>query len=213
METMETIQETTLEKQRSNLDPEYEKLASEFLEFYCTIVNPRFERPPHIRKLCRALQRIESGNLKRLIVCMPPRHGKSTTISDHFPAWYLGRKPDHQIIFSTYGQNLASSFGRKVRNQLFDPSHNRIFPNCNIAYDSKAKNQFTTIEGGIYNAVGRGSSITGKGANLGILDDMLKDDREAESRSIRDGFKDWYRSTFVTRLEPDGAIILVATRW
>jgi len=144
---------------------------------------------------------------------MPPRHGKSTTVSEHFPAWYLGRNPSDQVLFSTYGQNLASSFGRRVRNQLFEPTFRSIFPNCHISSDSKAINQFTTQEGGIYNAVGRGGPITGKGANIVILDDMLKDNKDAESKIIREGFKDWYRSTLITRLEPDAAIIFIATRW
>ena len=141
-----------------------------------------------------------------------PTHN-SLTLSEYFPAWYMGRNPTHQVIFSTYGQKLASGFGRKVRNQMNDPLFRHLFPKCRISPDSKSKNEFTTTEGGVYIAVGRGGSLTGKGANLAILDDLIKDQEEAQSEAVREGLKDWYEATLSTRMQPNGAIIINATRW
>lgn len=174
---------------------------------------PRYKEAKHLMLIAKHLQAVEKGLIKRLIIAMPPRHGKSLTLSEFFPAWYMGRNPDHQIIFSTYGQKLASGFGRKVRNQMNDPLFKYLFPKCKISADSKSKNEFTTSEGGVYIAVGRGGSLTGKGANLAILDDLIKDQEEAQSESVREGLKDWYEATLSTRMQPNGAIIINATRW
>lgn len=172
-----------------------------------------YETPSHVLKLCNALEDIECGNIDRLIVTMPPRHSKSMNVAQFFPAWFLGKNPSKQIIYSSYSQNQATKFGRLVRNQLADPLFKKIFPNCNISEDSQAKHEFNTIEGGTYNAVGRGGSITGKGADLLILDDMFKDNKEADSKYIREQIKDWYRSVASTRLQKDGSVVLCGTRW
>lgn len=184
-----------------------------FLIPYIIRAWPRYKEARHLKLIAKHLQAVEKGEIKRLIIAVPPRHGKSLTLSEYFPAWYMGRNPSHQVIFSTYGQKLASGFGRKVRNQMNDPLFKYLFPKCKISLDSKSKNEFTTTEGGVYIAVGRGGSLTGKGANLAILDDLIKDQEEAQSETVREGLKDWYEATLSTRLQPDGAIIINATRW
>lgn len=109
--------------------------------------------------------RVEAGELERVIILMPPRHGKSLTSTIFFPAWFLGRNPDKYVISASYGQDLAEDFGQKVRNHLQDPLHRMVFPQSVLSGDSQAKDKFTLTEGGMYFAVGRGSAITGRGAH------------------------------------------------
>ena len=144
---------------------------------------------------------------------MPPRHGKSFTTSAIFPAWYLGRHPDHQVIFATYGQELSDDYGRRVRNFVATPLHQAIFPDCRLSEDSTAAHRFNTTRGGTYIAVGRGGPITGRGANLLIIDDPLKDFDEASSETVRRAMHDWFNTVAYTRLMPGGSIVLIQTRW
>ena len=167
----------------------------------------------HHVQIAQHLEAVERGEITRLIIEAPPRHGKSLLVSENFPAWYLGRNPDREIIASTYSQNLANKFGRKVRNQLLSPVFQSVFPNCRLTTDSKSKHQFNTTAGGEYNAIGVGGPATGKGANLAILDDTLKGREQAESQVYRESLKDFFKSTIYTRLTPDGAIVIMQTRW
>jgi predicted phage terminase large subunit-like protein len=125
----------------------------------------------------------------------------------------LGRNPDKKIIFITYSQERANDIGRSVRNQLTDPLHSSVFPDCRISQDSAASNKFNTIQNGAYFAVGVGGPITGRGADLLIIDDPIKGREEAESPTQRRKLKEWYRSVAYTRLAPGGAVILIQTRW
>ncbi len=172
-----------------------------------------YRTPPHIELLASKLQAVERGEIKRLMVFMPPRHGKSNLGSEIFPAWYLGRKPHHQVLFTTYGQDLADGFGRKVRNAVASPQHVRSFPDCKLAQDSASAKRFNTEAGGVYYAVGAGGAVTGRGADLLLIDDPLKNREEADSRLMRDKLWDWYASTAYTRLMPGGAVVVIQTRW
>lgn len=165
------------------------------------------------KAMADALHRIEQGTLKRLMILCPPRHGKSQLASEYFPAWFLGRNPSKYVIGATYGQDLANDFGRKVRNQLLDGYFQAIFPLCKLMDDSQAKNRFNTTRGGVYYSVGAGSAVTGRGADILILDDLIKGRKEAESELIRKSIKDWYAAVAYTRLMPGGAIINIMTRW
>lgn len=167
----------------------------------------------HHHLLASKLEAVERGEIRRLIVCMPPRHGKSMLTSEYFPAWYLGRNPERSIITATYGGELAKDFGRKVRNLTNSELHSLAFPGSSMMQDSKSSHRFNTARGGAYFAIGRGGSATGRGANLFLIDDPLKDREEAESVTIREKSKGWYRSTARTRLAKGGAIVLVMTRW
>lgn len=175
--------------------------------------NPAYRTPPHLMLLAHHLERIERGEIDRLAVFMPPRHGKSNLASEIFPAWYLGRRPEEQVMFTTYGQDLADGFGRKVRNAVADPRHTRSFPDSILAEDSQSAKKFNTTKGGVYYAVGAGGAVTGRGADLLIIDDPLKNREEADSKLIRDKLWDWYASTAYTRLMPNGAVVLIQTRW
>ena len=188
-------------------------MAHEDLACYSTAQWPQFERAPHHELIISKLEAVERGEIKRLMISMPPRHGKSFITSSIFPAWVLGRHPQHQIIFTTYGQELSDDFGRRVRNFIDNPDHQAIFPNCRLSEDSTSVRRFNTTAGGAYFAVGRGGAITGRGAHLLLIDDPIKDREEANSETVRKALHEWYASVAYTRLMPGGAIIIIQTRW
>jgi predicted phage terminase large subunit-like protein len=145
------------------------------------------------------------------MVFMPPRHGKSELISKYFPAWYIGTHPDNRIILTSYEADQAAGFGQKARDLL--DAYNKVY-GVKINAASAARNRWD-IEGhrGGMVTAGVGGAITGKGANIFIIDDPVKNSEQANSVTYREKAKDWYRSTAYTRLTPDGAVILIQTRW
>lgn len=149
----------------------------------------------------------------RLMIFMPPRHGKSEIGSRSFPAWHLGRYPDHEFIGCSYGSDLANGFSRKVRDVVKDPSFNAVFPECRVNKDSQSVEQWLTTSGGGYSAAGVGGPITGKGAHVLVIDDPVKNRADAESATARDSVWDWYTSTAYTRLAPGGGVLVILTRW
>lgn len=166
----------------------------------------------HHKVLAEKLELVKQGKLKKLMVFMPPRHGKSEIISVNFPAWVLGENPDLNIIAASYSSDLATDFGRQVRNIMLSPEYSVLF-DTRLAEDAKAKGSWSTNGRGNYNAVGVGGSSTGKGADILIIDDPVKDSQEAESEVVSEAIWDWYKSVAVTRLSPQGARIIVMTRW
>lgn len=174
---------------------------------------PRYQIGQHHLKIVEKLEAVERGDIKRLMIFMPPRHGKSMLASEFFPAWYLGRNPDKYVIAAAYAQELADDFGRKVRNQLVDPQFQAIFPGVTVRDDSSSAKRFNTPQGGVYYGVGIGGPVTGRGAHLLLIDDPVKNREEADSETIRRKHKDWYTSTAYTRLMPGGAIVVIQTRW
>ena len=180
---------------------------------YAKFQMDNYKSPPHIKLLASKLEAVEKGEIKRLAIFMPPRHGKSILTSEFFPAWFMGRNPDKYIICSTYAQDLADDFGRKVRNQLQGENYSNVFPDTSLATDSASVRRFHTTRGGVYYAVGAGSAITGRGAHLLLIDDPIKGREEADSQAMRKNLLDWYRSTAYTRLMPNGSVILIQTRW
>lgn len=174
---------------------------------------PGYETPAHVETIANRLERLESRKINRLMVAMPPRHGKSYLISQFFPTWYLGRHPEHEVIFASYSQDVASDFGRKVRNIMTDPLYQRFFPRAAISEDSAAANRMNLIAGGAYYAVGAGGPLTGRGANLIIIDDIHKNRQEADSEVVRKRIIEWWKSVVYTRLMPGGTVVMVQTRW
>ena len=173
---------------------------------------PQYETAPHHRLIAHKLQQVESGEISRLAIFVPPRHGKSELASRRFPAWYLGRHPDRQIITASYNADLASDFGRDVRNIVGSADFQNVF-GITLATDSQAANRWHTNKGGSYVAAGVGTAITGRGAHVLLIDDPVKDRADADSELVRKATWDWYRSTAYTRLMPGGAVILIQTRW
>lgn len=173
---------------------------------------PEYKINWHHRVLAQKLEAVERGEIKRLMVFMPPRHGKSELCSIQFPAWLVGRDKDRDIILASYSAELAHDFGRQTRNLIAAQEYKNIFTTT-LSEDSQAKGKWNTDGRGAYNAVGVGGSVTGRGADCLILDDPIKNRQDADSIVIRDGVWNWYKSTARTRLSPEGAIILINTRW
>ena len=180
-----------------------------FTEF----TNPLYKRANHHALIAEKLEAVERGEIDRLMIFMPPRHGKSELASKRFPAWCLGRQPRRQIIAASYNSDLANDFGRNVRNIVAEPEFGQVFPKVSLAPDSQAANRMNTNHGGAYVAAGVGTAVTGRGADIALIDDPFKDREEADSERRRDIVWDWYRSTLFTRLMPGGAIVLIQTRW
>jgi hypothetical protein len=180
---------------------------------YAKHMYPGYKDPGHIKLITKNLEALERGEVKRLAVFMPPRHGKSMLCSEFFPAWYLGNNPNEFIIQSTYAQELADDFGRKVRNQVQSEDFNQVFPQVTLRSDSTSAKRFHTMQGGTYSAVGAGGAITGRGAHLLIIDDPIKGREDAESEVQRRNLIEWYKSVAYTRLQPGGKIIIIQTRW
>jgi predicted phage terminase large subunit-like protein len=180
---------------------------------YMRLQWPGWKRGRHIDRLIRKLHQVERGEVDRLIVLMPPRHSKSMTVSHYFPAWCLGKNPDWQIIASTYSQDLSNGFGRKVRDYIRDPRHRRVFPESRILPEASAKDHFVTTSEGVYVAVGRGGTVTGRGAHLFVVDDPVKDKVEATSETLRKSLHEWFQTVAYTRLQPGGRIVICQTLW
>jgi predicted phage terminase large subunit-like protein len=165
----------------------------------------------HLDVLDETLMKVSKGEIKRLIVTMPPRHGKSERVSKKFPAWHQGNNPNDEIIISSYSLDLSRGFSRIARDTL--KGHQNIF-DVEISKDRQAAESWG-LEGtrGGVSAAGVGGPITGKGAKIAIIDDPVKNSEEANSQVIRDKVWEWYQTTLYTRLTPDGRIIIVMTRW
>jgi predicted phage terminase large subunit-like protein len=174
---------------------------------------PEYSVASHHRLIVDRLEAVERGDIRRLMLFMPPRHGKSELASKRFPAWFLGRNPARQIISASYNSELAGDFGRAVRNIIAEDTYQEIFPDVSLAQDSQSAARWHTNQGGSYIAAGVGSAITGRGAHLGIIDDPIKDRMEAGSELMRDRIWDWYTSVFYTRLMPGASVIIILTRW
>lgn len=159
-----------------------------------------------------ALEKVEQGENVRIILECPPRHGKSELTTKKFPAWILGHHPDWPVLVASYSTDLAYKFGQATRDIMQSSSYQKIF-NARLRADTKAKGYWMTEDGGSYSSAGIGTGITGTGFRIGIIDDPIKDAKEAESQVVRDSIWDWYRSTFYTRQNENTAIIVVMTRW
>jgi predicted phage terminase large subunit-like protein len=159
------------------------------------------------------LEALERGDINKLAMILPPRHTKTTLGSILLPAYVLGRNPTETCITVSYGADLSETWGRRVRNIFGDPAYQQLYPNSKLSPDSAASYRFTTTAGGEYNATGRGGPITGKGASLLVLDDLVKDSSEANSDTITRGIIEWLQSVAFTRLTPKGRALAISTRW
>ena len=166
----------------------------------------------HHRLIAEKLERVARGDLKRLIVNMPPRHSKSEFASYLMPAWFLGRNPKLKIIQATHNTELAVRFGRKVRDLIDSDQYIDIFPDTELKADDKAAGRWGTSSGGEYFAAGVGAAVTGRGADLFIIDDPHSE-QDAMSDNALDQAFEWDTSGPRQRLQPGGAIIVVMTRW
>src|SRR5262249_46662586 len=154
----------------------------------------------HHRLIASTLQAVEMGLEPRVIISIPPRHGKSELTSRKFIAWTAGRNPDQHVIFGTYNAEFAEDFGRDVRGIMQQPVYSQIFPEVALASGSVASNRLQLTRGGTLFFVGRGGSVVGRGGHKLILDDPIKDRGEADSKLIRESLWHWFTDVFMTRL-------------
>ena len=177
---------------------------------------PNFIDGEHHQEMAAAFEKVANGKCKRLIINMPPRHTKSEFASYLLPAWFLGKFPKKKIIETAHTAELAVGFGRKVRNLVDSDVYKSIFPGVGLQSDSKAAGRWATNQGGDYFAIGVGGAVTGKGADILIIDDPHSEQEAALSESnpeVYDKTYEWYTSGPRQRLQPGGSIIIVMTRW
>ena len=189
---------------------------------------PNFQQGWFNRIIAQELQQfyfdVMAGKQPRLLIQAPPRSGKSELFSRRFPAWAFGKNPDLQMIAASYSADLSSRMNRDVQRIIDSQEYSDIFPDTSFSANSQASpssnknirnSEIFEIAGrnGAYRSAGVGGGITGMGADIAIIDDPVKDAKEANSQTVRDSVWDWYTSTFYTRLSPKSGILLGMTRW
>ena len=194
---------------------ERELCQTKFIKFV-EKVWPTFISGAHHKRMADAFERVARGECKRLIVNMPPRHTKSEFASYLLPAWFLGQFPHKKVIQTSHTAELAVGFGRKVRNLVDTEVYHEIFPDLSLSTDSKAAGRWNTSKGGDYFAIGVGGAVTGKGADILIIDDPHSEQEAAMAATnpdVYDKVYEWYTSGPRQRLQPGGSIVIVMTRW
>ena len=192
-----------------------ENCQENFMDFVYKVW-PNFIDGAHHEEMAEAFERVANGEVKRIIINMPPRHTKSEFASYLLPAWFLGKYPEKKVIQTSHTAELAVGFGRKVRNLVDSDIYKSIFPGVGLQADSKAAGRWATNKGGDYFAIGVGGAVTGKGADILIIDDPHSEQEAALAESnpdVYDKTYEWYTSGPRQRLQPGGAIIIVMTRW
>jgi phage terminase large subunit-like protein len=207
----ETIEEAT---QR---EMERRELARRRLLFYVKEMMPTYVPGWVHQDICRRLEKfmrdVEAGKAPRLILAVPPRHGKSQLASDMYPSWVLGHHPDWPIIVSSYAQELPVEFSRNIRDRIKTADHQAIVPNTKLRSDATGVEHWRTTAGGGIKAIGVGGGLTGFGGKILIADDLIKDAEAAASDVIRTAAWNWYKMVFRSRVAPGGGILLIGTRW
>lgn len=166
------------------------------------------------RVIAAALEQLDLGLMSRLVINVPPRHGKSELASKTFVPWYMGRHPDKHVILATYNEKFAWDFGRAIRQTIQDPLFRQVFPDAKVKKGAAAVDRVELNQGGVCYCVGRGGTTTGRGGHLLLIDDPLKDRKEADSPTIRESLWTWYTQVLMSRMMTDvAAIVLIQTRW
>ena len=166
----------------------------------------------HIEVISEKLKQLESGEIKRLMVFLPPRSSKSVICSKLFPAWYIGRNPEHEILTVSHSDQLSSDFGRSVRDVVDSEEFQNIFKGVKLRTDVRAAGKWKTNQGGSYYAAGVKSQIAGRGAHIAILDDVMSEE-DSYSEAGRRYVKEWYPAGLRTRIMPNGSILIINTRY
>ena len=217
--TMDKFQESYLESfinlkgllsQKVNRDSKADFLT--FVKLMAPSLVSDFRMGSHIKVISNKLKELEDGEVKRLMVFLPPRSSKSVICSKLFPAWYIGRNPTHEILTVSHSDQLSSDFGRSVRDIVNAEEFNKIFTGVQLRSDVRAAGKWKTNQGGTYYAAGVRSQIAGRGAHIAILDDVMSEE-DAFSDSGRRYIKEWYPAGLRTRLMPNGSIVIINTRF
>jgi predicted phage terminase large subunit-like protein len=181
----------------------------DFLAFIAA-VDPAYKFGAHLKRLGALLSEVEEGHKDRIAVSMAPRFGKSQMISIYYPAWYLGKHPDHKLIVASHTVDLAVDMARKVRNLMQTAEYKAIFPGVAIAADAKAAGKWNTTKGGEVYATGVGGALAGRGAHLIVVDDPISEqDIKSGNTTSLDGIYEWFRAGLRTRLMPGGKICIL----
>ena len=183
-----------------------------FVKVFAPTLVSDFKMGRHIKLLCSKLQGVVDGNIKRLMVFLPPRSSKSLICSKLFPAWYIGNFSNHEIMSVSHSDQLASDFGRTVRDIVNTEKFQRIFKGVALRSDVKAAGKWKTNKNGSYYAAGVRSQVAGRGANIALLDDVMSEE-DSFSQTGRKYIKEWYPAGLRTRLMPNGSIIIINTRY
>jgi predicted phage terminase large subunit-like protein len=206
----------------TDISPEIAQAAEEFLKrdeakdnllTFVEYTHPRWTSGPHHAEICEKLEAVERGEIKRLMIFAPPRHSKSELASRRFPAWYIGRHPEKQLICASHTEHLASDIGADIRDIIADPIYKNVFEDVSLNEDAKAAGRWRTSKGGICVSVGAKTAVAGRGADIFIFDDIIKGRNAAESPRERDLVWRWFIGDAYQRLQPGGAIVFMTTRW
>ena len=209
--------------EKLSIDADFERqltasIAKDSFRHFIEYVRPGYVFNWHHLVLIDALQRLAERKFKRLIVMMPPRHGKSELVSRLFPAWCFARNSNEQVILASYSLDLASAMNRDCQRIMLAPQFKELFPGASLSegkgVEIKTSKRFDIVGGkGYYIAAGVGGGITGAGATVGIIDDPVKNAEEADSKTYRERAHEWYKTTFRTRFEPGAVEVICQTRW
>lgn len=179
--------------------------------------NPEYDAGWLHKVICEELEQFERDVLAkkspRLILQVPPRHGKSQLVSVMFPPWFLGRNPQLEVIGASHTTSLSLGFSRKARAIVRSPQFTPVFPDCTLVADEQSAESWRTTQGGGYSAVGVGSAVVGKGCSVLIIDDPVSGADDAESAGAREAIKEWYQTEAYTRLAPGGGVLIIMQRW
>jgi len=176
-----------------------------YLAWYESTLPKGWYVPPHVKQIAESIEMVERGEVDRLAISMPPRHGKSETVTVRYPVYCFSRRPEENVLVTGYNTQFARKFGRRSRNMAVELGL--------VATDKTASDEWATTAGGLYMARGVGAPPTGTGFSRIVIDDPIKNREEADSEVYREKAWDWYSEDLYSRLEPGGAIILVGTRW
>jgi predicted phage terminase large subunit-like protein len=213
LQIVDKVSEGDRKKIKALLEMDRVQRCRESFLFFVKQMWPMFISGKHHQIMADAFERVANGELKRLIINMPPRHTKSEFASYLLPAWFLGKFPEKKIIQTAHTAELAVGFGRKVRNLVSSEDYGKVFQ-TKLSSDSKAAGRWNTDKGGDYFAIGTGGAVTGKGADLLIIDDPHSEQEAKQGNpAVYDAVYEWYTSGPRQRLQPGGSIIVVMTRW
>ncbi len=173
----------------------------------------KYKNAKHHDAIARVLEEVVAGNIRFLILTLPPRHGKSELVSRRLPAWLIGRFPEQHGVVATYSDDFAAEFGKEVRTIIKMPQFRQVFPGVDLMRGGAASDKLQTTKGGQWSFVGRGGGLTGRGAHMLICDDLIKDDKEAQSQAIRDQAWNWFTKVAMSRRMGKKLVILTFTRW
>ena len=211
MDILPTIAEIDAQLERLRKQ-KYKNARDNYCSYMELVYHGRWRRARHLDLLCELLEDVESGEITRLIITMPPRHGKSMTVTESFPSWFIGRNPERRVIEVSYGSELAQKFGLNNRRKIEEFGEEIFGIRVSSENASKTNWGLDVYSGGMVSA-GIGGSITGQGADLLIIDDPIKNRGEAESQTYRDRIWSEWQDTLSSRLHPGGRVVLIMTRW